>query len=67
MVRSRFLKLDSGHVGYDNGKLAGIIEWNVEDCEMIGREGQSVNVGEAFVYPSYRETGLAEKLHDLSI
>ena len=47
---------------YDNGKLAGIIEWNIEDCEMIGREGQSVNVGEVFVYPSYRGTGLAEKL-----
>ena len=47
---------------YDNGKLAGIIEWNAEDCEMVGKEGQSANVGEAFVYPAYRGTGLAEKL-----
>ena len=47
---------------YDNGELAGIIEWNAEDCEIVGREGQSVNVGEAFVYSEYRGTGLAEKL-----
>lgn len=47
---------------YDNGKLAGIIEWNTDDCKMIGGEGQSVNVGEAFVYSAYRGTGLAEKL-----
>ena len=47
---------------YDHGTLAGIIEWNTEDCELVGAEGQSVNVGEAYVYPAYRGTGLAEKL-----
>ena len=47
---------------YDNGMLIGIIEWNTEGCELICEEGQSVNVGEVFVYPEYRGTGLAEKL-----
>lgn len=47
---------------YDHGTLAGIIEWNTEDCELVDAEGQSVNVGEAYVYPAYRGTGLAEKL-----
>ena len=47
---------------YDNGRLAGIIEWNREGCDLIAGTDSSVNVGEAFVYPEYRGTKLAEKL-----
>ena len=47
---------------YENGTLAGIIEWNTENCELIGNDELSVNVGEAFVYPQYRKTGLARQL-----
>lgn len=47
---------------YLGGKLAGIIEWNTDQCELVENVNRSVNVGEAFVYPEYRGTGLAEKL-----
>ncbi len=45
-----------------NEKLAGIIEWNTENCILVGNEKSSVNVGEVFVYPEFRGTGLSEKL-----
>lgn len=46
----------------DRGKIAGIIEWNRERCGMIRKSCASVNVGEVFVYPAYRGTGLARQL-----
>lgn len=46
----------------DNGKIAGIMEWNREKNEMLAPCCESVNVGEAFVYPEYRGTGLAGQL-----
>lgn len=47
---------------FDGGKLAGIIEWNEEANEFLEGKESSVNVGEAYVYPEYRGTGLAEGL-----
>ena len=46
----------------DKGRLIGIIEWNYEKNEMLAPDCISVNVGEAFVYPEYRGTGLALQL-----
>ena len=56
---SDYLELIAAYTG---NKLAGIIEWNTESCELIGKEERSVNVGEAFVYPEFRGTGLAKML-----
>lgn len=47
---------------FDRGRLVGIIEWNREAEELIPSEGLSVNVGEAYVFPTYRGTGLAQQL-----
>lgn len=49
-------------VAFENDRFAGIIEWNTENCNLIGNEKCSANVGEVFVYPEYRGTGLSEKL-----
>lgn len=46
----------------DNGRLVGIIEWNHENNELLDPDLKSVNVGEAFVCPEYRGTGLALQL-----
>ena len=46
----------------DHDKIIGIIEWNYEGNELLDRGIRSVNVGEAFVYPEYRGTGLALRL-----
>ena len=47
---------------YDRGRLAGIIEWNGEKNGLISPDEPSANVGEVYVYPEYRGTGLAEQL-----
>lgn len=47
---------------YKDDTIAGIIEWNKEENEFMQGRECSVNVGEAFVYPEYRGTGLSEKL-----
>lgn len=47
---------------YKEGRIAGIIEWNKDEFELFLGKGNSVNVGEVFVYPKYRGSGLAEKL-----
>lgn len=43
-------------------KIIGIIEWNEEKNSMISQCCCSVNVGEAFVYPEFRGTGLSHQL-----
>ncbi|MDO5156135.1 MAG: GNAT family N-acetyltransferase [Eubacteriales bacterium] len=53
-------------VAYKDDTIAGIIEWNKEENEFMRKKGDSVNVGEAFVYPEYRRTGLSEKLLSFS-
>lgn len=47
---------------YDQGKLAGIIEWNQEKNGLLSPHTPSVNVGEVYVYPHYRGTGLSRQL-----
>ncbi|MDO5435609.1 MAG: GNAT family N-acetyltransferase [Clostridia bacterium] len=47
---------------YDQDRLAGIMEWNAEPCELLPLGEASVNVGEAYVFPEYRGSGLAEQL-----
>lgn len=47
---------------FDHGKLAGIIEWNRERNPLLSPNDPSANVGEAYVYPEYRGTGLAQQL-----
>ena len=49
-------------VAYKDNKIVGIIEWNKDENEFMHKKDDSVNVGEAFVYPEYRGTGLSEKL-----
>ncbi len=46
----------------DHDRIVGIIEWNHEVDELLDPGIKSVNVGEAFVYPEYRGTGLAQHL-----
>ena len=46
----------------DDGKIAGMIEWNLEESSLLDPAHKSVNVGEAFVYPKYRGSGLAQAL-----
>lgn len=49
-------------VAEEDGRFIGLIEWNGEG-QGFGFAGQrAVNVGEAYVLPEYRGTGLAEKL-----
>ena len=43
-------------------KIIGLIEWNRERNELICGTSASVNVGEAYVNPEYRGTGLAREL-----
>lgn len=43
-------------------RIVGIIEWNDEANPMISASQCSANVGEAFVYPEFRGTGLAKRL-----
>lgn len=47
---------------FDRGRLAGIIEWNREKSSLLSPNDPSANVGEAYVYPDYRGTGLAQYL-----
>lgn len=47
---------------YKDDKIAGIIEWNKDEFEFLSGKANSVNVGEVFVCPLYRGTGLSEKL-----
>lgn len=47
---------------FDHGRLAGIIEWNREKNSMLSPNDSSANVGEVYVYPDYRGTGLAQHL-----
>lgn len=42
--------------------MVGIIQWNHEPDEFVCGSEKSVNVGEAYVIPQYRGTGLARKL-----
>lgn len=44
------------------GRIIGIIEWNEEANPLISERFSSVNVGEAFVYPEFRGTGLSRQL-----
>lgn len=46
---------------FHNSKLIGIIEWNHDSNDIFGGR-KSVNVGEIFVLPQYRGTGLSVKL-----
>lgn len=49
------------HGAFDaSGRMVGMIETNAEANGMIG--GQSANVGEIYVIPEYRGTGLADAL-----
>lgn len=43
-------------------EFIGIIEWNKENCELLTKQCPSVNVGEAYVLPSFRGTGLSKEL-----
>ncbi|MDD6805011.1 MAG: GNAT family N-acetyltransferase [Clostridiales bacterium] len=47
---------------FADGKLVGIIEWNHEENDFLEGKSNSVNVGEIYVYPAYRGTGLSETL-----
>lgn len=47
---------------FDEGRMTGIIEWNSEENKLLCGNGRSVNIGEAFVIPPLRGTGLAESL-----
>lgn len=40
----------------------GIIEWNHEENDFLEGKLNSVNVGEIYVYPEYRGTGLSETI-----
>ena len=46
---------------FDAGKLVGIIEWNLDAARLLCGE-KSVDVGEAYVVPELRGSGLAEAL-----
>ena len=45
-----------------DGQLVGIIETNDEEDELVCHDHWSVNVGEAFLLPQYRGSGMAEAL-----
>ena len=45
-----------------NGEMVGMIETNAEPNQMIRQETKSINVGEAYVIPCYRGTGLSKAL-----
>lgn len=47
---------------FDGGKIIGIIEWNTDGNQMLGGGSRAVNVGEAFVEPALRGSGLADAL-----
>ena len=46
---------------FHNNEMIGMIEWNKENDLLFGG-GKSANVGEIFVYPTYRGTKLSEEL-----
>lgn len=46
----------------EDGRMIGIIETNQEADFLVGYALKSVNVGEAYVLPDYRGSGLAHKL-----
>lgn len=51
------------YAAYDDfGKIIGIIETNTEENKFVFGHERSVNIGEVYVLPEYRRTGLA---HDL--
>lgn len=43
-------------------RFIGIIEWNEEENSMFSKYCRTVNIGEAFVYPEFRGTGLSRQL-----
>jgi len=47
---------------FAEGQLAGIIETNDEEDDMVCRNHWNVNMGEAFLLPRYRGSGMAEAL-----
>ena len=46
---------------YDDHHMIGMIEWNQEENELLLNH-KSVNVGEIYVLPQYRKTGLSTSL-----
>lgn len=56
--------LDAGtqlHGAFDaSGRMVGMIETNAEACAMVS--GTTANVGEIYVLPEYRSTGLSDAL-----
>lgn len=62
MYRDFFMDKDTHlHGAFDaDGRLIGMIETNAEASQMVGSE--SANVGEIYVIPEYRGTGLADAL-----
>lgn len=62
-VYKQFLFSDDTEViaAFDGDHIVGIIEWNKESDTFIGGE-HSVNVGEIYVYPSYRDKKLSKAL-----
>lgn len=59
-----FLDTDTNlHVAFDeNDKMIGIIETNQEAEGMLSEKVKSVNIGEAYVLPQYRGSGLSKEL-----
>lgn len=47
---------------FSNNKIIGLIEWNPEAEGLVNASHRSVNVGEAYVVPEYRGTGLSREL-----
>lgn len=47
---------------YEQDRLVGIIETNDEEDELVCRDAWNVNMGEAYLLPAYRGSGMAEAL-----
>ena len=47
---------------FAEGQLVGIIETNDEEDELVCRNNWNVNMGEAYLLPQYRGSGMAEAL-----
>ena len=63
-VYREFFEDEDTHVvvAEDNGRLVGLIEWNGEGHDLGFAGRKAVNVGEAYVVPEKRGTGLSERL-----
>lgn len=63
-----FMDADTNvHIAFDQAqKMIGMIESNQEEKHIIFGNEKSINVGEVYVVPAYRNSGLAEDLLDFA-